>query len=277
MIKNDIFPKPFIKWAGGKTKLIPHIIPLIDQDKFNYYEPFLGGGALFFHLIKTKRIKRAYLNDINVDLINAYAVIKSSVDDLLLEFKDLKYKNNKEKYLEIRSLNTSSLDDVQKAARFIYLNRTCFNGLYRVNKQNQFNVPFGKYSKEFSINEEHLRSISQSLKNATLSSIDFRKFLKKVRGSSVVYFDPPYLPIKKDSFTEYTENGFSLKDHEDLAHLFGSLGISNCCILSNSGTEKSQELYSSHDIIKLLGNRNIGGSPESRVKVTEILVKNRVK
>ena len=269
-------PKPFLKWAGGKTKIIPHIIPLLPNDNINYLEPFLGGGALFFELSRTQKLSKAIINDSNRDLINVYKVIKYSVNSLIEELDSLRYKNTQADYLKIRSHNPLNLSAVKAAARFIYLNRTCFNGLFRVNKKGFFNVPYGKYANPIICDRENLKAVHLALENTSIHGEDYIEFSARAKSGDYVYFDPPYLPISKSSnFTEYTDVPFGIKEHELLRELIDKLTTQGVkCIISNSYCDQTLALYQGYNVRVLEGNRNVGGSSDSRKKVKEILVTN---
>lgn len=273
-MSNNKTPRPFLKWAGGKTRIIPHLQDLFPSGKFNYYEPFLGGGSVYFSLFRSEKLVTSYLNDLNQDLIGVYLCIKNKCEDLINELEKTKYSNDLTTYRKIRALNPSNLSDVESSARFIYLNKTCFNGLYRVNNSGIFNVPYGKYKNPTVLDKQNFRAVSDSLQNATFSCQDFEVFLKNVNPGSVVYFDPPYMPISdKGNFTNYTSAGFTLKDHERLRDVFFELSKNDIvCILSNSYKPETVQMYSNGNVMTLMGNRNIGGSPDSRKSVKEIIV-----
>lgn len=267
-------PHPFIKWAGGKGRMLQHIIPILPVSSKVYYEPFLGGGSVFFELSRLKRFKYAILSDSNHELVNCYLSIRNNLDDVLNELSKSKYIYDKNNYQEIRKSQPSSLSPVESAARFIYLNRTCFNGLYRVNSKGEFNTPFGKYSNPTIKDEPTLRAASVALQNADIISDDFESVLKSAKKSDSVYIDPPYIPISDTSkFTSYTENGFSLDDHERLSKVFGRLEKKGtACVLSNSSSDVAMKLYQGYDVKILEGSRNVGGPARYRGKVSEILV-----
>ena len=241
--------------------------------KFNtYFEPFIGGGAVFFELAKQNRFKRASIGDSNHELINAYKVIKSNVDGLIAEMNSGSYEYSRKRYLEIRSEDPTNKEHLKKAARFLYLNRTCFNGIYRVNLNGKFNVPFGKYKDPVICDEKNLRAVSNVLKLSRIVEKNFDFVLNEAGPGDVVYFDPPYLPISKTSnFTSYTAERFSLEDHTYLSLVFDQLverGVS--VILSNSIS--ARELYEDHEVLELVGGRCVGGPTEYRNPVKEIIV-----
>jgi DNA adenine methylase len=199
-------PKPFVKWVGGKRQLLKQfrLMHLYPPEKFDikygrYFEPFIGGGAVFFDLLPEK----AFLSDLNNELVITYNVIKNDVENLIKSLK--KHKLDKEYFLKIRSQNPEKLSDTNTASRFIYLNRTCFNGMYRVNSKGGFNVPFGKYTNPLICDEVNLRKVSKALQNVEIKKQDYKEVLKKARKGDFIYFDPPYYPVSKTaSFTSYT-------------------------------------------------------------------------
>jgi len=268
-------PYPFLKWAGGKGRVASRILARLPESINTYYEPFLGGGAIFFELAKEKRFKRAVLSDMNPALINCWQVIQANVESLIRELQKSQYKYEKKTYLKIRAADISTFSDVQKAARTIYLNKTCFNGLYRVNSQGNFNVPFGKYSNPTICDESNLTAVSQALKGVEIKICEFN-VAEKAKIGDAVYFDPPYLPISATSkFTAYTELGFGLEDHEKLAGLFQHIGKKGVrCVLSNSAAKKAIELYSDFDMDKFIGTRSVGGPVDFRKPAGEIIVFN---
>ena len=266
-------PRPFLKWAGGKSKVYPHISGLLPSGKITYFEPFVGAGSVFFALYRENRIKKAYLNDLNLDLINAYKVLKDKPEVLIQELESSNYSNNFENFMRVRSLNPQTLSSVESAARFIYLNKTCFNGLFRVNKSGAFNVPYGKYKNPVILDRNNFMSVSEALQCATITSIDFELATINAKKGEVVYFDPPYIPMTGSNFTEYTKDGFSLEDHRRLAGHFQNLVKNDVhCVLSNSASSLAYELYLNNKVQTLHGPTSIGGSADSRKSVKEILV-----
>ena len=214
---NDKLEKlqPFTKWTGGKRKLLSKLKELLPADYNNYYEPFIGGGALFFELAP----KNATINDFNEELINCYIQIKNNPKELIEVLRKHKERNSKEYYLEIRGLDRldtfSNLSGIERAARIMYMLRVNFNGLYRVNSKNQFNVPYGNYSNPKIVDEELINSISDylNLNEIKIISGDFEDSLNTVKEGDFVYFDPPYIPLTEtSSFTSYTHEGFSYED-----------------------------------------------------------------
>jgi len=274
-IEFAVLVHPIVKWAGGKRGLIEKYKPCLPKDFNKYYEPFFGGGAIFFHLFSNGRVKEAKISDINSELINMYEVVKTKVDDLVEELKSGKYVNDKDIFYEIRAEEPEK--PVLRAARLIYLNRTCFNGLYRVNKRGKFNVPFGKYPKNVKIfDEENLRNVNQCLQNVELTSEDFEKSVNDAKKGDFVYFDPPYMPLTETAnFTDYTSKGFVMKEQERLAKVFKELDERGCYVMeSNSDVPKIAELYEGYEIKKVHAKRFISSDPNGRGGVLESLIVN---
>lgn len=243
-------PKPFVKWVGGKRQLLRQFreLGLYPPEDFNpitntYCEPFVGGGAVFFDLLP----KNAELSDLNNELVTTYNVIKNNVDELIRSLQ--KHIYDKEYYLEVRAKKVDDLSDVEIASRFIFLNRTGFNGLYRVNKSGQFNVPFGRYSNPVICDEDNLRRVSDALQDVTITHQDYKNVLKTAKSGDFIYLDPPYYPINTtSSFTSYTAEGFLEKEHTELRDTFVKLHEKDCFVmLSNSDTPFINDLYSGLD------------------------------
>lgn len=272
---------PFIKWAGGKGQLIPQIIRLIPTKFSRYFEPFLGGGAVFFQLASLDR--NAFLSDINYELINAYKVIKNHVEELILAliYHQNEYNKSPKKYYYHLRDSTDVMNKINKAARFIALNKTCYNGLYRVNKNGLFNVPIGRYKNPIICDANNLRKMSVVLKRSGsyLGVSDYKKILvEKAERDDFVYLDPPFYPISNTAnFTSYTNNGFSLEDQKELATIFDELTGKGCkVLLSNSNTEEIRSLYSnySHLTQVINVNRSINAIASKRAGHTELLIRN---
>ncbi len=267
-------PYPLLKWAGGKGRVMSHIIARIPEKINTYYEPFLGGGAIFFELARQKRFQKAVIGDLNIELMNTYQMVQTRTDDLIVELKNGKYDYNKPNYLRVRALNPGDLTPIERAARFVFLNRTCFNGLYRVNGEGRFNVPFGKYKNPLICDEANIRAIAETIRDVDLRIDDFEKIVAGAKPGDVVYLDPPYLPLSDTAkFTAYNTGGFLLEVHRRLSLLFHQLSQAGvCCILSNSYTPITLDLYKGHEIMELMGPRNVGGPAEYRKPVKEIIV-----
>jgi DNA adenine methylase len=275
-------PKPFIKWVGGKRQLLKQFQSLglyppakFDPTKGQYFEPFLGGGAVFFDLLPEK----AFLSDLNAELVVTYNIIKGSIDELIKSLK--KHKYEKDYFLKVRSKDPKELSPVEMASRFIFLNRTCFNGMYRVNSKGEFNVPFGRYSNPIICDEVNLRRTSKCLQNVQIIHQDYKQAVKKARKGDFIYFDPPYDPVSKTAlFTSYTSNQFIEADQLELRDVVVDLDQRGCFVmLSNSDTPFINDIYSktkskSIKIIKVTAGRAINSVASKRGKITEILVTN---
>jgi len=267
-------PKPFIKWAGGKRQLLNQLIANLPEDFNNYQEFFLGGGALYFKLWSMDRIKKAFINDSNKELINCYLIIKSRLSELIEELKDSKYKNETHIFYAIRALQPE--DSIERAARFIYLNKTAYNGLYRVNKSGKFNVPFGKYKNPKFLDEENLMLVSEALKKAEILHTDFSKVLDYARENDFAYFDPPYYPLTDTAkFTSYTADTFTGKDQERLKEVVDKLtGREVKVLVSNSHTDFIYNLYKNYRSVEVHAIRAINCKADSRGKVSELILAN---
>ena len=266
---------PFVKWAGGKRQLIPQIKEYLPQSYNKYIEPFVGGGALFFHL----KPKEAILIDINENLINCYKVIKNNVSELIFSLK--KHKNEKEYYYGVRSADRDvesfkKWSDVEKASRTIYMNRCCYNGLYRVNSKGFFNVPFGRYKNPKFCNEKNLNAVHESLQNARIVLDSFETCLNYAEKDDFVYFDPPYHPLSDTAnFTSYTKDNFGKESQIKLRDVFKTLDERGCKVmLSNSYNDFVLDLYEEFRIITLNAKRAINSDASKRGEIKEILVLN---
>jgi DNA adenine methylase len=270
-----MLPYPFLKWAGGKGRMIGHILPRMPPKIETYYEPFLGGGAVFFELARQKRFQHAVIGDCNEELINGYRVIKHNIDALVHELRTGNYKYEEENYYRIRAQGPKDLSNVERAARFVYLMRTCFNGLYRVNSRTgAFNTPFGEYKNPTICDEPNLRAISETLQNVDVVCDDFEKIVAGAKPGDAVYFDPPYVPISATAkFTAYNMRGFTEADHRRLGALFDRIASGGiCCVLSNSYAPLALELYEKYGITELMGSRSVGGPASYRKPKKEIVV-----
>lgn len=270
--------KPFVGWAGGKSQLLPEIETEIKRaGQFDaYYEPFVGGGAVLFDLLPQK----AVINDYNQELINAYRTIRDDLPNLLTELSKLH--NSKDDFYKIRAWDRepdyANLSKAKKAARFIYLIKTCFNSLYRVNRKGYFNTPYGRKRNIQIVDQDNLTVISQYLNNneVAITSGDFAKVLAQVKPNSLVYLDPPYVPLTTTaSFTSYTAVGFNKSDQECLAQSCQHLDrIGAKFIASNSDTELVHELYQQFNIRTVYAKRNINANGKKRGAVAEVLITN---
>ncbi len=267
----------FVKWAGGKGQLLEQFKPLFPKKMNNYLEPFIGSGAVFFHIIQNFKPKKIIISDINEELINTYKIVKSDVEKLIIELKQHKeyhLAKGKPYYLAIRATNPNDLPALERAARFIYLNKTCFNGLYRVNSKGGFNVPMGSYKNPDIIQEERLRIVSKLLKNVTIKVMSFEKILNLAKKGDFIYFDPPYYPLEnKKSFTTYTKDSFMEKEQELLAEIFKKLDKKGCSVmLSNSDTKFIKDLYPKYNINFVQATRMINCNGDKRGKINEVVV-----
>jgi DNA adenine methylase len=270
--KRFVPARPFIKWAGGKRRLLEQYSPFLPSiSQFNhYFEPFLGGGAVFFHL----RTPKALLADLNADLINCYRMVRDNPEELIDALS--KHKTSEQYFYKIRELVPETLSPLDRASRFIYLNKTCYNGLYRVNKQGQFNVPYGRYKKPLICDTEVIKAASQALKNIQLTVSSFEKTVEKAQKRDFIYLDPPYVPLSPTaSFTSYTSTNFTEQDQLRLSLLVRELDKKGCLVmLSNSDTKLVRDLYQGLSIITVQCPRSINSNPFARGTVTELLIKN---
>lgn len=274
-------PGPIVKWAGGKKQLLDRYSSFVPQTFHGYHEPFVGGGALFFYLYNKNRIGKAFLNDTNSDLINLYSCIQQDVAGLIKELGMYEAnKLNKQYYYEVRNLDRdreayARLTSVQRAARTLYLNKTCFNGLFRVNRKGQFNVPFGNYKRPRVLDAARLSAASRALRHAALTCLDFESALAAAPGD-FIYLDPPYHPASATaSFTSYTRNSFSYQEQQRLARTFREFDQKGChLMLSNSCAEPIIELYKGYHMEKLMARRAINCHGDRRGPVPEIVVTN---
>ena len=244
-------------------------------DSFNrYLEPFVGGGALFFNLHR----ENSYISDMNEELINLYEVVRDSVGDLIGDLGS--HKLSKEYYLRIRNLDRSAeysrLSRVQRASRFVYLNRTCFNGMYRVNSKGHFNVPYGRYKNPRILDEQNLINCSRLLQRTEIRCEDFRQVLYQARKGDFVYFDPPYVPLSAtSSFTSYTSGGFDLEMQRRLSEVCDELdGMQVKFMLSNSDSEFVAKTYSKYRIQRVYACRAVNSNAAGRGKISEVLIRN---
>ncbi len=275
-------PKPFFKWAGGKGQLLQVIDDYIPSQFNRYFEPFVGGGAVYFHLYRQSFKGDVFLSDLNDELVTAYTTVRDSVDEVIAELQKDDYEAEKEKFYEIRSLDREpewkDVDSIRKTARMIYLNKTCFNGLYRVNQKGQFNVPFGRYKNPKICDEKNLHAVSKALERATITGSDFAESVKDAAKGDLVYFDPPYQPVSGTAyFTDYTAGGFGEDEQRRLAKVFSELHERGCYILeSNSAASLIQDLYSSKEYVidTVQAKRAISCNPEGRGEVSELLIRN---
>jgi DNA adenine methylase len=295
---NSVTAKPFLKWAGGKSQLIKEIETYysFEQGITKYAEPFVGGGAVLFDVLSRYNIKKAYISDVNTELINTYRVIKDSVNELInllyiyqSEYIDLNiderklYYNTKRDRFNYLKVNSNDDENVEKAAIMIFLNKTCFNGLYRVNKKGFFNVPMGSYKNPKICDEENLRAVSYKLQNVIIVCGDYRKSAEFIDEHTLVYFDPPYRPISDtSSFISYTENSFNDEEQIELAKFVDKMDRKGAkIVLSNSDPKNSNmsdnffdDIYSKYKIKRVEATRMINCKASSRGKIKELIISN---
>ena len=276
-----VTPKPFVKWAGGKRQLIPILNQNLPESFGTYYEPFLGGGALLFHILTDKNGQKCSISDLNSDLVLAYTTIRDRIDALITSLKNHEknyQKDSESYYYSIRESNPRS--EIEKTSRLIFLNRTCFNGLYRVNSKGKFNVPLGKYTNPNIVNEDNLRSVSEILTSSKvkIQCRDFEAVLRDAQKGDLIYFDPPYQPVTETAnFTSYTNKNFTYDDLNRLATLCMKLDSKGCnVLLSNSDSKEVTDMFSdkSWKINKIKANRSINSNSNKRTGHFELLIKN---
>jgi DNA adenine methylase len=277
MAKNELV-SPFVKWVGGKRQLMSSITEMIPKDikRCTYVEPFIGGGAVLFHI----QPKNAIINDFNSELINVYHVVKEKLDELIADLK--RHKNTVEYFYDIRKWDRiedfKKTGDVQRASRLIYLNKTCYNGLYRVNNAGEFNSPFGRYKNPNIVNEPVLKAVSRYLNanNIQIFNTDYDDILKKADNNSFVYLDPPYHPVSESSgFTGYIQGGWDIFDQIRLREACDDLtrrGIR--FLLSNSATSFIKDQYEKYNIRTVKAIRLINTDADKRGEIDEVLIRN---
>lgn len=291
--------KPFLKWAGGKGQLLNKFEEMYPQELINgeidtYIEPFVGGGAVLFDILQKYKVKKAVIVDLNKELVNCYRCIKADVKELIKhlktlqsEFLSLSDEKRKGYFLKVRNrynkIHLNGKYDFEKAADFIFLNKTCFNGLYRVNSKGEFNVPFGKYKNPLICDSENLILISKLLQNVEIRFGDYSICEEYVNGKTFIYFDPPYRPlIENSSFVGYDKSGFNDDNQKELAEFVKKLDKRNCLVmLSNSDPKNTNlddnffdELYKEFEIDRIFAKRMINCQADKRGDITEIVVRN---
>ena len=275
---NNLLLSPLLKWVGGKRQLLSDIIPMIDNKCSTYVEPFIGGGAVLFSM----QPKKAIINDYNHELINVYRVVRDNLDELLELLYIHQANNSSEYYYEVRAWDRgeylNKMSNIEKAARIIYLNKTCYNGLYRVNSAGQFNSPYGRYKNPNIVNEAVLKAVSKYLKNNDIDirNGDYKDTLINLDKRSFVYLDPPYMPISSSSsFTGYTEGGFGYAHQVELKEECDKLtqqGIR--FVQSNSDCDEIRELYKEYKIKTVKAKRSINSVAKKRGEINEVLIYN---
>lgn len=265
-------PRPFLKWAGGKGQLLSQYQAYFPKHYSTYYEPFLGGGAVFFSL-QSQQERSCVLTDLNPELVNVYRVVQQDVAGLIELLQEHQRQHCQEYYYAVRS--QYELPGLQRAARFIYLNKTCYNGLYRENRQGRFNVPMGRYQRPMICNEAVLRAAARLLRSAQILEADFKTVLERATGAEdFVYFDPPYHPLSAtSSFTGYSRFAFGEAEQVALRDTFVALAAMGVQVmLSNSDCAFVRQLYSGFPIHTIEATRAINSKTSRRGKITEVLV-----
>jgi DNA adenine methylase len=276
--------RPFIKWAGGKTGLLPELLSLIPERfkssaENTYFEPFVGSGALFFALNPSRPMpQKAVLSDCNAELINLYTVVRDNVEELIQNLG--KHRFTESYFYKVRAQDRSAdywvRSPLERASRFLFLNKTCFNGLYRVNSRGEFNVPYGDYDQPNLGDPINLRRCSEVLKSVELCVGSFQDVGTIAKGGDFVYFDPPYVPLSTtSSFTSYTKEGFGPKEQEQLVTLCQDLDRNGVLfLLSNSDSEITRALYKGFELRSVMAARAINSRGAGRGKISELLVSN---
>lgn len=296
---NDVCVKPFLKWAGGKGQLIKEIekyYPFENSNITKYAEPFVGGGAVLFDILSKYNLEEIYISDINAELINTYVIIREHIEELISllnkyqsEYIPLETEERKSYYLTKRErfndlkVNGNKSENIEKAALMIFLNKTCFNGLYRVNKKGLFNVPMGAYKNPLVCDEKNLRAVSEKLQNVKIVCGDYKKSDDFIDENTFVYFDPPYRPLTETaSFTAYTENLFDDEKQIELANFVKRMSDKGArVVVSNSDPKNANEeddffdkIYAIHKIKRVEATRMINCNSDSRGKIKELLISN---
>ena len=263
-------PGPVLKWAGGKTQLLAQYQPHFPRRFGSYHEPFVGSGAVFFHL----RPRRARLSDVNEDLINVYRALQTDVEGLIRALDQHREQHGQEHFYAVRAQDAERLPTLERAARILYLNKTCYNGLYRVNSKGLFNVPFGRYKNPNIVNEARLRAAARALEGVELQVEGFEEVLRHAGKGDFVYFDPPYQPLNATSnFTAYTRFSFGEAEQRRLAEVFAELASRKVkVLLSNSDTPLIRELYAGYRVLTVQAHRCINSKADGRRPINEVLV-----
>lgn len=271
--------RPFLKWAGGKSQLLPVLRRFYPSTVATYIEPFLGGGAVYFDVQARRTPARALLADTNEELVNCFIVVRDSVDDLI-ELLHLHAERHRREprahYYAVRDLTPDGLSPLERAARLIYLNKTCYNGLYRVNSRGQFNVPIGRYRNPPICDPDLLRRASAALQGVDLRVCDFAAWLDEAQPGDFFYIDPPYFPLSKTAnFTAYTHGGFGLEEQVRLAGFVRQLDARGCLVMvSNSDTQVIRDLYAGFRITTVTARRAINSNGARRGPTNELVIMN---
>lgn len=287
---------PFVKWAGGKTQLLPEIRKHYPHRIKKYCEPFVGGGAVLFDVLQKCHPEKVLINDVNVELINTYAQIKNNCEFLIQQLSEIQQKYKKQsleknkiffyekriRYNELK-INGNDAENIEKAALFIFLNKTCFNGLYRVNKKGEFNVPFNNAKNPLICDEENLSTCSELLQNVQMKAGDYSDCKNFIDSETFVYLDPPYRPLTQTSaFTSYSENQFSDKDQIELGKFLTDISAKGAKVLASNSDPKNankednffDDLYSNFEIERISASRMINSNAKKRGAISELLISN---
>lgn len=275
-MKKLVFPKPFLKWAGGKTNLLGQYEPLFPEWSGDYFEPFIGSGAVFFYLSARPEERKYYLSDLNREIVDAFCAVRDDVEGVIKLLAKHQQLHSKDYFYQVRGLVPQNLSALEKAARTIYLNKTCFNGLYRVNKKGEFNVPMGNYKKPSILQIETLKAASRALSPADLSTGHYSVLVDKAQAGDFIYLDPPYHPLSKTAmFTNYVAQAFGEKDQMELAEVAAALSKKGCLVMeSNSNTDFIKDLYKGFKIQEVWARRSINREKSKRGAITELVVTN---
>lgn len=269
---------PFLKWAGGKTQLLPELLPRLPRRIKTYYEPFIGGGALFFALAGQSRFRDAVIADANRDLVETYTVVRDEVEALIDALAEhAEHATDPDYFYEVRACDLADGAPVARAARLIFLNKTCFNGLYRVNRKGQFNVPFGRYARPRVLNAPVLRAASAALQRATIVQGDFAETTEGAGRTDAVYLDPPYVPVSDSaSFTSYHRSAFGPAEQERVLTTYrGCVARGATVLLSNSDCAYTRQLYRGLNVRTVQASRAINSVGSRRGRISELLVVGR--
>ncbi len=277
-VKNFALPRPFLKWVGGKAQLLGALMPQVERAGAfgRYHEPFVGGGALFFELARLHKLgrRKAFLSDGNRNLIDVYTALRENPDRVIALLEQHKTRHSEEYFYAVRAEVPADL--TERAARIIYLNKTCFNGLYRENSKGEFNTPFGRYKNPLICDAPNLRAVAKALERAQIECRPFESVLDKTKPGDLVYFDPPYHPVSKTaSFTAYEKGGFGEREQRSLAEVFAKLDRRGVKVmLSNSMTPLIRELYQDFEIAAVSAKRSVNCRSDRRGPIDEALVLN---
>ena len=261
---------PFLKWAGGKRQLLSHLLPLVPARYSRYLEPFIGGGALYF----ATQPRVAFIADANRELVTTYEVVRDKPEALVARLTEHRTCHNQDYYYQLRAEQPTS--PLEVAARFIYLNKTCFNGLYRVNRSGQYNVPIGSYKNPQIFDRSNLLACASALKSATIRHADYRETLQEAKSGDFVYLDPPYAPLSPtSSFTSYTKDEFGERQQRELAQCYRELDRRGCYVmLSNSSAQLILDIYQGFDVRLVAATRMINSKADGRGMVNEVVILN---